>query len=152
MWWKVVLGAVVGLGLLIIGERYQPITTMVISNIASSIAEEKAQRLAAPSPFENNDSLDIRAESENAILFSDTNPQAPLHYLIAPKERVYSVLEADPALMGEMVALARDFAKDEGFAEDGFRLVINTNPEGLQSVYHLHMHLLAGRQMLWPPG
>jgi histidine triad (HIT) family protein len=62
------------------------------------------------------------------------------------------MLEASPDVMTEMMVLARDYAKQEGIADDGFRLVVNTNPDGLQSVYHLHMHLLAGRQLLWPPG
>ena len=95
--------------------------------------------------------MDVLPESENVMLFADINPKAPRHYVIVPKQRVYSVLEASPDVMTEMMVLARDFAKQEGTADDGFRLVVNTNPDGLQSVYHLHMHLLAGRQMLWPP-
>lgn len=152
MWWKVILGVVAGLGVVFAAERYQPISTLIIKSIASDIATGKAKLLQAPSPFEDVSQLDIRAESANALLFTDIDPQAPHHYLVVPKQRVYSVLEADPAIMGEMIVLARDFAQEQGFAEAGFRLVINTNPEGLQSVYHLHMHLLAGRQMLWPPG
>ena len=152
MWWKAVLGVLIGLGILFAAERYQPISTLIIKNIASSIAADKATLLREPSPFEDASRLDVRAESENALLFTDIDPQAPHHYLIVPKKRVNSVLEADPAVMGEMIVLARNFAREQGFAEDGFRLVINTNPKGLQSVYHLHMHLLAGRQMLWPPG
>lgn len=152
MWWKAILGVIASLGIVLLAERYQPISTLIIENIAAGIAANKAQLLAQPSPFEDINQLDIQAESENAILFADINPQAPHHFLIVPKKRVYSVLEADPALMGEMLALAREFAMEQGFAEDGFRLVINTNPKGLQSVYHLHIHLLAGRQMLWPPG
>ena len=152
MWWKVVLSIVAGLCIAFAAERYQPISTLIINNIAADIAANKTMLLQEPSPFEDVDHLEIRAETENALLVADINPQAPHHYLIIPKKRIFTVLEAEPALMGEMIDLARSFASAQGFAEDGFRLVINTNPKGLQSVYHLHIHLLAGRQMLWPPG
>ena len=72
--------------------------------------------------------------------------------LVIPKQRVTSLLEAPPEVLSEMLVLARDAARTRGIAEDGFRVVINTNPRGAQSVYHLHMHVLGGRQMRWPPG
>ena len=152
MWWKATLVLVGVLLVLFAAERYQPISSLVIGYIAADIADRKQTLLDQQSPFEDETQLDVLAESEHAILFPDIDPQAPHHYLVTPKVRVYSVLEADAAVLSDMLILARNFAVGQGFAEDGFRIVINTNPDGLQSVYHLHMHLLAGRQMLWPPG
>ena len=149
---KVILGLSFSIALILVGDFYRPVSNLVIAQIAADIKARKPTLLTQPSPFEDLSELDVLAESENVMLFADINPQAPHHYLIVPKQRVYSILEASPDVMTEMMVLARDYAKQEGIADDGFRLVGNTNPERLQSVYHLHMHLLAGRQMLWPPG
>ncbi len=140
------------IGVVAASEWYRPITTLVVTRIADGIAKDRAERISAPSPFEDVGPDRIVAESENAIVFADRSPQAPHHYLIVPKKRVVSVLDADAELLGEMLALASRFARSRRIADDGFRIVINTNPRGLQSAYHLHMHLLGGRQMLWPPG
>jgi len=93
------------------------------------------------------------AESDTCLAFRDIGPQAPTHVLVVPKQHVASLNEpADTAVVAEMTALARQIAKDEGIAEPGYRLVINTGKHGGQTVIHLHLHLLGGRQMHWPPG
>lgn len=95
----------------------------------------------------------IIAESERCIAFRDIAPQAPVHVLVIPRESYRSLNDVDdPALLGDLLSLARKVAKQEGLADDGYRVVINTNDNGGQSVYHLHAHVLGGRQMGWPPG
>jgi histidine triad (HIT) family protein len=96
---------------------------------------------------------DIVAESARCIAFRDVAPQAPVHVLVIPKEPHATLNDVDDAsLLGEVLALARDVAKQEGLAEDGYRVVINTNGNGGQTVFHLHAHVLGGRRMAWPPG
>ena len=93
------------------------------------------------------------AESERCIAFRDIAPQAPVHVLVIPRESYATLNDVDdPSLLGELLTLARRVAKQEGLAEDGYRVVINTNGNGGQSVYHLHVHVLGGRAMGWPPG
>jgi histidine triad (HIT) family protein len=93
------------------------------------------------------------AESDRCLAFRDIGPQAPTHVLIIPKKHYDSVNELDDAaVMGELTAMAKEVAKAEGVAANGYRLVVNTGRDGGQSVGHLHMHLLAGRSMGWPPG
>ncbi|MGH7568077.1 MAG: histidine triad nucleotide-binding protein [Gemmatimonadales bacterium] len=87
------------------------------------------------------------------LAFRDVNPQAPTHLLVIPTHHVSSLNDArDPALLGEMLAFARDLAKEVGIAQKGYRVVLNTNPDGGQTVFHIHLHLLGGRAMTWPPG
>ncbi len=112
----------------------------------------KAESLAAPSPFESIPPVQWLAQSEHAFVIDAADPQAPVHMLVIPKRRVTSLLEASPDVLSEMLVLARDAARTRGIADDGFRVVINTNPHGAQTTYHLHMHVLGGRQMRWPPG
>ena len=99
---------------------------------------------------------DIVFESESVLAFRDILPQAPTHILIIPKIEIPSIREINGkehgALLGEMIDAANLIAKQEGIAEDGFRLVFNCGDKGGQEVYHLHMHLLGGRQMIWPAG
>ncbi|AKS42067.1 histidine triad nucleotide-binding protein [Wenzhouxiangella marina] len=98
---------------------------------------------------------DIVHETDDILAFRDVNPQAPVHILIIPKQRVATIndIKDDQAeLVGRMVLTARQLAADEGLAEDGYRLVMNCNEHGGQSVFHIHLHLLGGRQMNWPPG
>lgn len=98
---------------------------------------------------------DIVYESDAVLAFRDIAPQAPTHILIVPKRRVPTIndLGADDAmLVGQMVLAARDIAGQEGISEDGYRLVFNCNRDGGQSVYHIHLHLLGGRPLSWPPG
>ena len=95
------------------------------------------------------------AESAQAIAFADLNPQAPTHLLIIPKQHLASLAhaaDADSALLGELLTFAKNTATALGVAERGYRLVINTGHDGGQTVHHLHVHLLAGRQLSWPPG
>jgi histidine triad (HIT) family protein len=85
--------------------------------------------------------------------FRDISPQAPTHILIIPKKHIASLDDAnDPNLLGQMMAMAAALARQEGIAKTGYRTVINTGKDGGQSVDHLHIHLLGGRQMTWPPG
>jgi len=98
---------------------------------------------------------DIVFENEDILAFRDVNPQAPVHVLIIPKRRIATLndLQPDDAdLVGRLVLTARQLAANEGLAEDGYRLVFNCNENGGQSVYHIHLHLLGGRSMRWPPG
>ncbi|HEX6536868.1 MAG TPA: histidine triad nucleotide-binding protein [Gemmatimonadaceae bacterium] len=95
----------------------------------------------------------IVAETEHCVAFRDVNPQAPLHVLVIPREHVSSLNETtDPALVGRLALLAADIAKREGVAESGYRAVLNTNADAGQTVFHIHLHLLGGREMGWPPG
>ena len=98
---------------------------------------------------------DIVFENDTVLAFRDINPVAPTHILVIPKKHIATINDAGPEdkmLLGEMMLVARDIADREGVDEDGFRLTLNTNRHGGQSVYHIHLHLLAGRQMSWPPG
>jgi len=99
---------------------------------------------------------DIVFESDTILAFRDINPQAPVHILIIPKIEISTILELvgkrHASLLGELYDAANKIAKDEGIAEDGFRLVFNCGNNGGQEVYHIHMHLLGGRRMKWPPG
>lgn len=91
--------------------------------------------------------------TDRALAFRDVNPQAPTHILVIPLEHVASLNEAkNPAMLGELVAFARDLAREAGLADSGYRLVLNTNADGGQTVFHLHLHLLGGRKLQWPPG
>ncbi|MEE8329540.1 MAG: histidine triad nucleotide-binding protein [Thermodesulfovibrionia bacterium] len=94
-------------------------------------------------------------EDERALAFTDANPQAPIHILIIPRKHISTVLEVKPEdneLVGHLFQIANKIAGDKSMAERGFRLVMNCNREAGQTVYHLHLHLLAGRPMHWPPG
>ena len=95
----------------------------------------------------------IVKRGDGLIAFRDINPQAPTHLLVIPTQHVPSLNDAkDPALLGRMLGFARDLARETGVAERGYRVVLNTNPDGGQTVFHLHLHLLGGRAMQWPPG
>ncbi len=99
--------------------------------------------------------MDVVRETEDLLAFNDVNPQAPRHVLIVPKAHIPTAndLRADDApLIGRMVLLAREIAEDHEYAEPGYRLVLNTNRHAGQSVFHVHLHLLGGRFMHWPPG
>jgi histidine triad (HIT) family protein len=119
--------------------------------IATRLPAMKAESLAQPSPFELLPRTRWIAESPRAYaLENDVEPIAPVHLLVVPKERHPSMLDAPPDLLGEMLALARTVAAERGIAGTGFRIIINTNPEGGQTAYHLHMHVLGGTQLTWP--
>lgn len=93
------------------------------------------------------------ASTVDIAAFRDLNPQAPVHILVIPKKHVASLDDAtDWGLLGRMMALAVAIARQEGISKSGYRAVINTGGDGGQSVSHLHIHLLGGRAMTWPPG
>jgi len=92
-------------------------------------------------------------EDDHVLAFRDISPQAPVHILVIPKQHVATLNELDDAaLAGHILLTATKIAQQQGFAEAGYRTVFNCNQDGGQAVYHLHLHLLAGRQLQWPPG
>jgi histidine triad (HIT) family protein len=94
-------------------------------------------------------------ENEHILAFRDIDPKAPVHILVIPKKHIRSVNElksSDKNLAGELLLSAKKIAKDEGIDSKGFRIIFNTNDDGGQTVYHIHMHIMGGRQMQWPPG
>ncbi len=96
---------------------------------------------------------DIVFEDDKLLAFRDINAQAPTHILIIPKRHVATLNDLDDThLGGHMLQTAAAIAKQEGFSEEGYRTVFNCNKHGGQEVFHLHLHLLGGRQMSWPPG
>lgn len=97
---------------------------------------------------------DIVYEDENVIAFNDINKQAPVHIVIIPKQHIPTILEVqdNSTTMNDIVRAAKVIAEKEGISESGFRLVNNCNEHGGQTVFHLHFHLLGGRNMTWPPG
>jgi len=96
---------------------------------------------------------DIIYQDDQVLAFRDISPQAPVHILVIPKRHVTTLNDLDDAtLAGHILLTAIQIAQQQGFAEAGYRTVFNCNQDGGQAVYHLHLHLLAGRQMHWPPG
>ena len=98
---------------------------------------------------------DVVFESDEVLAFRDLHPQAPTHVLLIPKKHIASIndiADEDQALIGKLYTAARDIASDQSFAALGYRVVMNCGEDGGQTVGHLHLHLLAGRQMVWPPG
>jgi len=96
---------------------------------------------------------EVVARTETAVAFRDLNPQAPLHVLVVPRTHVANAAELadrEPETVAELVRLARDISADAG--HDSYRLVLNTGAEAGQSVFHAHLHVLAGRTQAWPPG
>jgi histidine triad (HIT) family protein len=95
----------------------------------------------------------IIAENEHCIAFRDINPQAPTHVLVVPRVHIPSLDEVkDPAVIGEVMLTAADIARKEGIVAAGYRTVTNTNAGAGQTVFHLHVHVLGGRRLTWPPG
>lgn len=98
---------------------------------------------------------DVVYEDDEVLAFRDLNPQAPMHVLVIPKLHLATLNDLDDshaALMGKLFLAAKKVAEQEGLAERGYRTVANCNAEAGQSVYHIHLHVLAGRAMHWPPG
>ena len=98
---------------------------------------------------------DIVYEDDLVLAFNDINPQAPTHVLVIPKKPIARIAEAEPEdhqVLGHLLLKAREIAADLGLHENGFRLVINNGKNGGESVPHLHLHILGGRAMTWPPG
>lgn len=98
---------------------------------------------------------DIVYEDDLCLCFRDISPQAPVHLLLIPKKpvpRIALAEDSDQALLGHLLLQVGKIARQEGYSEDGFRVIINNGPHGGEAVPHLHLHLLAGRQLQWPPG
>jgi len=98
---------------------------------------------------------DIVYESDTAIAFRDINPQAPTHVVIIPRKHIATINDIvadDHAIVGSLYTAASAIARDEGFSEEGYRVVMNCNKAAGQTVFHIHLHLLGGRVLTWPPG
>jgi histidine triad (HIT) family protein len=98
---------------------------------------------------------DVVYQTDEVLAFRDINPQAPTHVLVIPKRHISTINELEPEdapLMGELFLAAKTIADQAGFASDGYRTVINCNRRAGQTVFHVHLHLLGGRSMHWPPG
>ena len=94
-------------------------------------------------------------ETDDCVAFRDINPQAPTHVLVIPRRHIASLDTADAAdaeALGKVALLAAEIAREEGIAEGGYRTVFNTNADAGQTVFHIHLHLLGGRKLGWPPG
>jgi histidine triad (HIT) family protein len=97
----------------------------------------------------------IVKQDADAIVLEDLQPQAPVHLLVIPRKHVATLndlTEADDALVGRLFRLAADAARERGVAEPGWRAVVNVNRDGDQAIFHVHLHVLGGRPMRWPPG
>ena len=95
----------------------------------------------------------IVSENEDCVAFRDINPQAPVHILVIPRQHIASLNDArEASILGQMQLTAAQLAKSEGLSERGYRTVINTNADAGQTVFHIHLHLMGGRAMGWPPG
>ncbi|KAF5299191.1 hypothetical protein FQA39_LY02364 [Lamprigera yunnana] len=114
---------------------------------------DKNQKTIFDKIIEKQIPADIIYEDEHCLAFNDVNPQAPVHFLVIPKKRI-PLLDAsedcDKDLLGTLMLIASKIAKQR--VPNGYRLVVNNGADGCQSVYHLHIHILGGRQMSWPPG
>lgn len=94
-------------------------------------------------------------QDDEVIAFRDINPQAPTHILLVPRRHISTLNDltpADVALAGKLILQAKKLAEEEGIAEGGYRTIFNCNRDGGQSVYHIHLHLIGGRALHWPPG
>ncbi|KAJ8287288.1 hypothetical protein GJAV_G00049820 [Gymnothorax javanicus] len=97
----------------------------------------------------------ILYEDDQCIAFKDVAPQAPVHFLVVPKKPIPQLSKAedeDTALLGHLMTVGKKCAAEQGLQQKGYRVVLNEGPDGGQSVYHIHLHILGGRQMNWPPG
>jgi len=98
---------------------------------------------------------DVIHETDATLAFRDINPQAPTHVLIVPRRHIARINDIEPAdreLVGSLFTTAKEIAAAEGLADDGYRVVMNCNEAAGQTVFHLHLHLLGGRALTWPPG
>lgn len=124
------------------------------------LAQETSKNYGSTAPtifskiIDKSITADILYEDEMCLAFRDTNPQAPVHFLVIPRIQIPRISEAgedDVQLLGHLLIVAKKVAKQESLTE-GYRFVINDGKHGAQSVYHLHIHVLGGRQLSWPPG
>lgn len=119
---------------------------------------KQAKKTAEPTIFskiiDKSIPADIIYEDDQCLAFNDVSPQAPVHFLVIPKKPIAQISDAeqgDQMLLGHLLLVAKQVAEKRNL-ENGYRIVINNGPDGSQSVYHLHIHVLGGRQMGWPPG
>jgi histidine triad (HIT) family protein len=97
--------------------------------------------------------FNVLYRDQDVVAFADVNPQAPVHFLVVPRAHVEKISELqDEHLLGRIFAAAHQLAREQGVAESGYRLVLNQGPNAGQTVYHVHLHVLGGRQLTWPPG
>ncbi|XP_051750705.1 histidine triad nucleotide-binding protein 2, mitochondrial [Ctenopharyngodon idella] len=124
------------------------------------LAKEASKKYGKPEPTIFSKIIDktipaaIIYEDDKCLAFRDVNPQAPVHFLVIPRIPIPRISEAhddDAQLLGHLLIVAKNVAKKEGL-DEGYRVVVNDGKNGAQSVYHLHIHVLGGRQMKWPPG
>ncbi|XP_051807352.1 histidine triad nucleotide-binding protein 2, mitochondrial isoform X2 [Acanthochromis polyacanthus] len=124
------------------------------------LAEKASRKYGSPAPtifskvIDKSIPADIIYEDEKCLAFRDISPQAPVHFLVIPRvpiPRISAAKDDDAELLGHLLVVAKNMAKQESL-EEGYRVVINDGKHGAQSVYHLHIHVLGGRQMKWPPG
>ena len=128
---------------------------------ANAASEDPALNPAAPTFFDKITSKEVPVdciyEDDLCMAFKDIAPQAPVHFLVIPKKKdglnkLSNARDDQKAILGHLLYTAKEVAKEQGLGEDGFRTIINDGKNGAQSVYHLHIHVMGGRQMNWPPG
>lgn len=98
---------------------------------------------------------DVLFETEHVVAFKDLSPQAPVHYLVIPKKHfahLSAATEQEAEVLGQLMLACARAARETGIEQDGYRVVLNTNSQAGQSVYHIHAHVMGGRSMRWPPG
>lgn len=118
----------------------------------AEIRKIKNKSLSEQSPFDSIPKEKWVLESKNAFVVESDDKEAPFHFLVIPKHRFVNITEVDSQTLAEMFKLVNGVVEKYNVKNDGFRIVINTNPHGAQTVYHFHIHVIAGRQMRWPPG
>ncbi len=132
-----------------------------VDKAAAAASTDPAINPNAPTFFDKIVSKEIPAaviyEDDEALAFKDINPMGPVHFLVIPKNkdglnRLSNAREDQKMKLGHLLFVAQKVAKEQGLGPDGFRMVINDGANGAQSVYHLHIHVIGGRQMTWPPG
>ncbi len=99
--------------------------------------------------------VELLLETEHAVVFADNNPATPVHYLAIPRKHIATMDGASPEdreILGDVMLAAAEAARRLGVADNGYRLVVNTNADALQTVFHIHVHIMAGKRFLWPPG
>nr|XP_046203700.1 histidine triad nucleotide-binding protein 2, mitochondrial [Oncorhynchus gorbuscha] len=141
----------------------RPERHLCISNTKNDevrLAEEASKKYGSPAPtifsrvIDKTIPADIIYEDDKCLAFRDISPQAPVHFLVIPRDpipKISEVKDDDAELLGHLLVVAKNVAKKEALHE-GYRMVINDGKHGAQSVYHLHIHVLGGRQLNWPPG
>uniref|UniRef100_A0A3B3XJ85 HIT domain-containing protein n=1 Tax=Poecilia mexicana TaxID=48701 RepID=A0A3B3XJ85_9TELE len=141
-------------------KKKKKLTSLCTKSDEVKLAEEASKRYGSPGPtifskvIDKSIPADIIYEDDKCLAFRDISPQAPIHFLVIPRvpiPRISAAKDDDAELLGHLLVVAKNVAKQESLSE-GYRVVINDGKHGSQSVYHLHIHVLGGRQMEWPPG